>query len=184
MPWTAKTFAARHNHKLHGAAASEAAKQATGMVRAGVPEGIAIATANKHGDQMQKGSPKLPRRQLGGPEPVKSRDESGGKPVGSPRSRDEHMRRKAKHMPQKQVAREFGVHPSTVSRTMRKGFTYEGSAADRAADRRNAKKAGVSVKEWEGSPADERADARARKAMAEDRPKSPEVLRVKKGGGF
>ena len=42
---------------------------------------------------------------------------------------------------------------------------WEGSKADKAADKRNAKKAGVSVKKWEGSPGDERADAAARKRM-------------------
>ena len=53
MPWDAKGFTAKHNHKLKGAAASKAAAQATAMVRAGVPEGEAIATANKTGDRMQ-----------------------------------------------------------------------------------------------------------------------------------
>lgn len=42
---------------------------------------------------------------------------------------------------------------------------YEGSKADKSADKRNAKKAGVSLKKWEGSKADERKDAMARKAM-------------------
>lgn len=46
MPWTAKSFAAKHNHKLSGAPAAKAARIATGMVNAGVPEGEAIATAN------------------------------------------------------------------------------------------------------------------------------------------
>ena len=46
MPWTAKTFA-KHNSKLHGKALSKAASIATAMVRRGVPEGEAIATANK-----------------------------------------------------------------------------------------------------------------------------------------
>lgn len=54
MPWpTGKVFASKHNKKLTGRAASSAAKQATAMVRAGVPEGIAIATANKRGDKLQ-----------------------------------------------------------------------------------------------------------------------------------
>ena len=48
MPWTGKTFASKHNHSLTGEAATKAAKQATAMVKAGVPEGVAIATANKH----------------------------------------------------------------------------------------------------------------------------------------
>ncbi len=47
MPWTAKTFAAKHNKKLKGSAASKAAKQANAILRSGAPEGIAIATANK-----------------------------------------------------------------------------------------------------------------------------------------
>ncbi len=47
MPWSGKTFSEKHNHKLHGKAAEKAAKQATAMVNAGVPEGEAIATANK-----------------------------------------------------------------------------------------------------------------------------------------
>lgn len=52
MPWDAKSFQKRHNHKLHGRAAEKAAAQATAMVKAGVPEGIAIATANKTGDKI------------------------------------------------------------------------------------------------------------------------------------
>ena len=48
MPWTANSFAARHNHSLKGASAAKAASQANAMLRSGVPEGIAIATANKH----------------------------------------------------------------------------------------------------------------------------------------
>lgn len=43
---------------------------------------------------------------------------------------------------------------------------YEGSKADVAADKRNAAKARVSVKKWEDSKADKKADAVARKAMA------------------
>ena len=48
MPWSGKEFASRHNHKLKGKAAERAAHQANAMLKAGVPEGIAIATANKH----------------------------------------------------------------------------------------------------------------------------------------
>ena len=47
MPWTGKQFAAKHNHKLSGAGATKAAAIATAMVKRGVPEGVAIATANK-----------------------------------------------------------------------------------------------------------------------------------------
>ena len=56
MPWSAKSFAAKHNTKLHGEAASKAAAQATAMVRDGVPEGIAIATANKTGNHIARKS--------------------------------------------------------------------------------------------------------------------------------
>lgn len=54
MPWTPQEFTSRHNHKLTGQAATKAADQANAMLRAGVPEGIAIATANKTGDRVQK----------------------------------------------------------------------------------------------------------------------------------
>ena len=47
MPWTGPEFAAKHNHKLKGVAANKAARIATAMVERGVPEGEAIATANK-----------------------------------------------------------------------------------------------------------------------------------------
>ena len=46
MPWTPQSFAAKHNHGLKGASASKAARIANGMLKAGVPEGEAIATAN------------------------------------------------------------------------------------------------------------------------------------------
>ena len=48
MPWTAQQFKDRHNKKLPLAQAGKAAAQATAMIKAGVPEGEAIATANKH----------------------------------------------------------------------------------------------------------------------------------------
>lgn len=54
MPWDAKSFRSKHNKKLSGAAASKAAAQATAMVKAGVPEGEAIATANKLGDRLMR----------------------------------------------------------------------------------------------------------------------------------
>lgn len=53
MPWTAKSFASRHNKKLKGAAAAKAASMANAMLRAGVPEGEAIATANKRANRMR-----------------------------------------------------------------------------------------------------------------------------------
>jgi uncharacterized protein YdaT len=51
MPWSGKQFAAKHNHKLSGSSANKAARQATAMVKAGVPEGEAIATANKRAEK-------------------------------------------------------------------------------------------------------------------------------------
>lgn len=42
---------------------------------------------------------------------------------------------------------------------------YEGSRADNAADKRNAKKAGMSVKAWERSSADRREDAKGQKKL-------------------
>lgn len=63
MPWpTGKSFASKHNKKLHGKAASKAAEMATAMVKEGTPEGVAIATANKHGNKMQ-GEDKRTKRQ-------------------------------------------------------------------------------------------------------------------------
>ncbi len=46
MPWSAKTFA-KHNHSLKGTALKKAAAQATAVLKSGVPEGEAIAIANK-----------------------------------------------------------------------------------------------------------------------------------------
>lgn len=55
MPWpTGKSFAQAHNKKLKGEAATKAAEQASAMVREGVPEGIAIATANKRGNRLMR----------------------------------------------------------------------------------------------------------------------------------
>lgn len=48
VPWTGKTFAAKHNHALSGKSASKAASIASAIVRSGGDEGIAIATANKY----------------------------------------------------------------------------------------------------------------------------------------
>lgn len=59
MPWTGKSFAEKHNHKLKGAAATQAAKVATAMVKRGVPEGEAIATANARAN----GAPRKSRRE-------------------------------------------------------------------------------------------------------------------------
>lgn len=55
MPWkSGAEFAARHNKKLKGAAASKAKDQAEAMIKKGVPEGEAIATANKTGNKIQE----------------------------------------------------------------------------------------------------------------------------------
>lgn len=48
MPFTGKTFRDRHNHGLSASAATKAAAQANAVMRSGVPEGEAIAIANKH----------------------------------------------------------------------------------------------------------------------------------------
>ena len=48
MPWSGAEFAAKHNKRLSGKRADKAAAQANAMLKAGVPEGEAIATANKH----------------------------------------------------------------------------------------------------------------------------------------
>jgi uncharacterized protein YdaT len=47
MPFTAKTFKERHNHSMGKAEAEKAASMANAMMKSGVPESEAIATANK-----------------------------------------------------------------------------------------------------------------------------------------
>ena len=47
MPWTGPQFASRHNHSLDPARAAHAARIGNAILRRGVPEGVAIATANK-----------------------------------------------------------------------------------------------------------------------------------------
>ncbi len=63
MPWrSGADFASRHNKKLHGEAATVAKNQAEAMIAKGVPEGVAIATANKTGDRRLKyGHPSSPK---------------------------------------------------------------------------------------------------------------------------
>jgi uncharacterized protein YdaT len=61
MPWSGKSFRSKHNHKLSAPQAKKAAAQANAMLRAGVPEGIAIATANKHASK----KPSLGMAELG-----------------------------------------------------------------------------------------------------------------------
>jgi uncharacterized protein YdaT len=47
MPWTAASFKSKHNKSLTSSEAKSAAAQANAMLKRGVPEGEAIATANK-----------------------------------------------------------------------------------------------------------------------------------------
>ena len=57
MPWTAQSFRSRHNRKLSDVQAEHASRMANAMLKQGVDEGIAIATANKRVGrlaQMQK----------------------------------------------------------------------------------------------------------------------------------
>jgi uncharacterized protein YdaT len=56
VPWTPKSFAKKHNQKLRGEAASKASAQANAMIKAGVNEGTAIATASKAGNRIQRKS--------------------------------------------------------------------------------------------------------------------------------
>lgn len=46
MPWDAKSFRQRHNRKLSPTQAAHAAKIANAMLKRGVGDGEAIATAN------------------------------------------------------------------------------------------------------------------------------------------
>jgi len=48
MPWTGKEFKDRHAHNLTDGQANKAAKMANAMLKHGVPEGEAIATAIKN----------------------------------------------------------------------------------------------------------------------------------------
>jgi uncharacterized protein YdaT len=54
MPWkSGKAFASKHNKKLKGEAAETAKNQANALLKKGMPEGEAIAIANKSGDRVQ-----------------------------------------------------------------------------------------------------------------------------------
>lgn len=46
---------------------------------------------------------------------------------------------------------------------MKKPTKYEGSPADERADAKAARKAKISLRKWENSPADRKADAKAKK---------------------
>lgn len=54
MPWSGQEFGSRHNHAASPAQAAAGASQANAMLKAGVPEGIAIATANKRIAKLRK----------------------------------------------------------------------------------------------------------------------------------
>lgn len=55
MPWqSGAAYARRHNKKLSGAAATKAKDQANAMIKRGVPEGEAIATANATGNRLMR----------------------------------------------------------------------------------------------------------------------------------
>lgn len=60
MPWTAQQFASRHNKGLDKPAAAKAARIANGMLRSGVPEGEAIATANARAEGKPKRNARSP----------------------------------------------------------------------------------------------------------------------------
>lgn len=54
---------------------------------------------------------------------------------------------------------------------MAKATKYEGSAADRAKDKKAAKKAGMSMKAWEKTPQDRKMDKAGQKALDKKRKK-------------
>jgi uncharacterized protein YdaT len=54
MPFSGKDFASKHNKKLNPQAAGRAADMANAMIERGVDEGTAIATANKHGNRVNR----------------------------------------------------------------------------------------------------------------------------------
>lgn len=53
MPWPGTSFK-KHNHKLSGPQARRAGAQATAILGRGIPEGEAIAIANKHAKTASK----------------------------------------------------------------------------------------------------------------------------------
>lgn len=53
MPWSSgQAYAAKHNKKLRGQPATTARNQAEALIAKGVPEGRAIAAANKTGNRL------------------------------------------------------------------------------------------------------------------------------------
>ena len=54
MPWTGEEFRRKHNRALSPQEAEHAARMANAMLARGVPDGVAIATANKHFEHRAK----------------------------------------------------------------------------------------------------------------------------------
>lgn len=65
----------------------------------------------------------------GVPQAVGKEFNQADKAKGSPKSRSDHMARVAKHSTQSETGKQFGKSQATVSRTLRQGFTREGSAS-------------------------------------------------------
>jgi uncharacterized protein YdaT len=59
MPWSPSSFKSKHNHKLSSGQASKASSIANAMLKRGVAEGEAIATANARAE----GKPRKSRRE-------------------------------------------------------------------------------------------------------------------------
>jgi hypothetical protein len=53
MPWSAKTFASRHNHKLAGKAARGASEAANQALASGKSEGAAVRIGNAVGNKIK-----------------------------------------------------------------------------------------------------------------------------------
>jgi uncharacterized protein YdaT len=58
MPWDAKSFKKKHNHKLTPAQAKKAAAQANAILRSGGSDRVAISTANKYAKKKPAGKKK------------------------------------------------------------------------------------------------------------------------------
>ncbi len=97
------------------------------------------------GGFVAKGAPKPPKPSLGKPAVAKARP---SKPtVGKPA------------FPPKPSAVPTGMRGAAGKQMFKKGGMIEGSKKDMAEDKKFAKKAGMSMKKWEKSPADKRHDA-------------------------
>ncbi len=64
MPWTGEEFRTRHNTSLTPAEADEAASIANAMLKRGVSESEAIATANARAEKKRR--KRAPKRTYGG----------------------------------------------------------------------------------------------------------------------